>query len=88
MSVCWRSLNPLAVAVLDRADDGRLLTGPGGAVAAAESIGGPVVLKAQAEGLVHKTEVGAVRLDLRSTGDLRAAYREVVSAFADELTGV
>ncbi|HEX9624828.1 MAG TPA: acetate--CoA ligase family protein, partial [Streptosporangiaceae bacterium] len=58
------------------------------AITAASSMGGPVVLKAQAEGLVHKTEAGAVRLDLRSTGDVTSAYQDLVAAFGDKLTGV
>src|SRR6185437_16359542 len=57
-------------------------------IAAATSTGGPVVLKAQADGLVHKTEAGAVRLDLRSTGDVAAAYQDLAAAFGDKLTGV
>jgi acyl-CoA synthetase (NDP forming)/GNAT superfamily N-acetyltransferase len=58
------------------------------AVAAAAALDGPVVLKAQAEGVVHKTEAGAVKLDLRSTDDVRAAYRSLTDAFGDALTGV
>ena len=58
------------------------------AIIAAGVLGGPVVLKAQAEGLVHKTEAGAVRLDLRSTDDVSAAYQDLAAAFGDKLTGV
>jgi acyl-CoA synthetase (NDP forming) len=58
------------------------------AITAAGLLGGPVVLKAQAEGLVHKTEAGAVRLDLRSTDDVSAAYQDLAAAFGDKLTGV
>ncbi|MDH5590327.1 MAG: acetate--CoA ligase family protein, partial [Gemmatimonadota bacterium] len=47
------------------------------ALAAGREIGLPVVLKAVAEGVVHKTEFGAVRLDLRTEGELEAAYREI-----------
>lgn len=46
-----------------------------GAVAAASRIGYPVVLKAIAETLVHKTESGAVRLDLRSGAEVEQACR-------------
>jgi acyl-CoA synthetase (NDP forming)/RimJ/RimL family protein N-acetyltransferase len=59
-----------------------------GAVAAAAALGGPVVLKADAKGLVHKTEAGAVKLDLRTDTDVAAAYRDLVDRFGDGLTGV
>ena len=58
------------------------------AMAAAAAIGGPVVLKAEAEGVVHKTEAGAVKLDLRNLADVSAAYRDLVTTFGDALTGV
>ncbi|HKB08939.1 MAG TPA: acetate--CoA ligase family protein, partial [Candidatus Polarisedimenticolia bacterium] len=45
------------------------------AVAAAARIGYPVVLKGVAETLVHKTESGAVRLDLRSGAEVEQACR-------------
>ncbi|PYT16405.1 MAG: hypothetical protein DMF51_04795 [Acidobacteria bacterium] len=43
------------------------------AAAAAAQIGFPVVLKGVAESLVHKTEAGAVRLDLRSAPEVEEA---------------
>ncbi len=43
------------------------------AVAAAAQIGYPVVVKADAAGLTHKTEAGAVMLDLRDAAAVRAA---------------
>jgi acyl-CoA synthetase (NDP forming)/GNAT superfamily N-acetyltransferase len=58
------------------------------AVAAAADLPGPVVLKAAATGLVHKTEAGAVKLDLRRPSDVSAAYQELSSSFGDALTGV
>jgi acyl-CoA synthetase (NDP forming) len=58
------------------------------AVAAAADLTGPVVLKATAAGLVHKTEAGAVKLDLRGASDARAAYCDLVSTFGEQLTGV
>jgi acyl-CoA synthetase (NDP forming) len=45
------------------------------AAAVAAAAGGPVVLKADVSGLVHKTDAGAVQLDLRTQADVRAAYR-------------
>jgi acyl-CoA synthetase (NDP forming) len=58
------------------------------AVRAAAGFGGPVVLKAEAEGLVHKTEAGAVKLDLHSEREVRAAYRDLAATFGADLTGV
>jgi acyl-CoA synthetase (NDP forming) len=48
------------------------------AVAAAEALGYPVVLKADAAGLAHKTDIGAVRLDVRDAADVRAACDDFV----------
>ncbi|GGS99471.1 acetate--CoA ligase family protein [Nonomuraea spiralis] len=50
------------------------------AVAAAERFGYPVVLKASAEGLGHKSDIGGVRLGLSGPEEVRRAYREVVAA--------
>jgi acetate---CoA ligase (ADP-forming) len=44
------------------------------AVAAAESIGYPVALKAASPALVHKTDVGGVHLGLRTGDDVRNAF--------------
>lgn len=58
------------------------------AVAAAAETGGPVVLKAEVAGLVHKTDAGAVKLDLRSPGDVAAGYQELAGQFGDDLERV
>ena len=58
------------------------------AVDAAAELGGPVVLKAQATGLVHKTEAGAVKLGLHGEQEVRAAYQELAATFGAKLTGV
>jgi acyl-CoA synthetase (NDP forming)/GNAT superfamily N-acetyltransferase len=58
------------------------------AVHAAAGLGGPVVLKAEAEGLIHKTEAGAVKLGLHGDQEVRAAYRELAETFGSDLTGV
>jgi acetyltransferase len=47
------------------------------AVAAAERIGYPVVVKADAPGLTHKTDVGGVRLDVRDAPAVRRACTEL-----------
>ncbi len=51
------------------------------AVAAAREVGYPVVLKAADESLRHRTDLGGVRLDLRSDDDVRSAY-EAMSALS------
>jgi acyl-CoA synthetase (NDP forming) len=58
------------------------------AVLAAAGFGGPVVLKAEAAGLVHKTEAGAVKLGLHGEAEVRAAYQELAATFGARLTGV
>lgn len=50
---------------------------PERAVAAAEDLGYPVVLKAYGPGLEHKTELGAVVLDLADAGQVRAAAQRL-----------
>jgi acyl-CoA synthetase (NDP forming) len=57
-------------------------------VHAAAELSGPVVLKAEVAGLTHKTEAGAVKLDLHGEQQVRAAFRELAAAFGSELTGV
>ncbi len=54
------------------------------AVAAAESLGYPVALKAAGGALRHRIDLGAVRLALADEEDLRAAYREL-SAFGPDV---
>jgi acetyltransferase len=47
------------------------------AIAAAEAIGYPVVLKLFSETITHKTDVGGVRLDLSADEEVRQAYRAI-----------
>jgi acetyltransferase len=50
------------------------------AVAVAERLGYPVVVKVSALGLAHKTEVGGVKLNLNSAESVTTAFDEVVAA--------
>ncbi len=52
---------------------------PAGAVAAAEAIGFPVVLKLDATTLAHKTELGGVRLGLADAAAVRLAAQELLA---------
>jgi len=53
------------------------------AVRAFAAAAGPVVLKADVPGLIHKTDAGAVELDLRSEADVRRAYRRLTERFGE-----
>ncbi len=59
---------------------GRLVQSGDEAVAAARDIGGPVALKVQSADIPHKTDAGAVILNVESAGDVRAAYDAVLAA--------
>ena len=52
------------------------------AVAAAAELGGPVVLKAIAPGLVHKTDAGGVLIGLKGAKSVRAGVRQIEAAVA------
>jgi len=58
----------------------RSVSTPDEALAAARDIGYPVVLKAIAPDLVHKSDVGAVRVDLRTEDELARALAEMTAA--------
>ncbi|GAA1002337.1 hypothetical protein Aple_000120 [Acrocarpospora pleiomorpha] len=50
-----------------------------GAVAAAERIGGPVVLKVMSYQLPHKSDAGAIRLGLHGQDAVREAYQDMLA---------
>ena len=47
-------------------------------IRATEEMGYPVVLKGRAEGKIHKTETGLVKLNLWSTSQVRSAFQEML----------
>ncbi|MFI0821280.1 GNAT family N-acetyltransferase [Streptomyces sp. NPDC021098] len=53
-----------------------------------EDEGGRVALKAYWPGLVHKSDQGALRLDLEGPDQVRRAYRELRARFGDRMAGV
>jgi acetyltransferase len=55
----------------------RIGAGEDEAVAAAQAIGYPVVLKLHSETITHKTDVGGVRLDLADEAAVRGAFRAI-----------
>ncbi len=55
---------------------------PEAALRAAAEIGFPVALKIVSADIFHKSDVGGVKLDLRSPDDVRAAYGAIVESVA------
>lgn len=55
----------------------RVVASAEGAIAAANEFGYPVVLKAASDAIVHKTDVGGVRLDLRNGDDVAKAFADL-----------
>ena len=53
------------------------------AVAAAEAFGYPVVMKVLSPDILHKSDIGAVKLDILDADGVRRAYDEIISAAAD-----
>ena len=58
------------------------------AAAAAAQLGGRVVLKTEAEGLVHRTDAGGVRVDLRTPLEVAEGYRTLMADFGPRLQRV
>ncbi|WP_074955314.1 acetate--CoA ligase family protein [Alicyclobacillus macrosporangiidus] len=62
---------------------GRLATQVEEAVSAARSLGYPVALKIQSADIAHKSDVGGVRLDIRSDEQVRDAYVSIIRNVRD-----
>ncbi|GLW99107.1 bifunctional GNAT family N-acetyltransferase/acetate--CoA ligase family protein [Microtetraspora sp. NBRC 16547] len=60
---------------------------PESAAEAAALVGLPAVLKATGPGIVHKSDVGGVRLGLHTPEDVAAAYREMAERIGPAMTG-
>jgi acyl-CoA synthetase (NDP forming)/GNAT superfamily N-acetyltransferase len=56
------------------------------AVRTAAEVGFPIVLKADVPGLVHKTDAGAVQLDLHGPDEVRAGYRALAGRFGARMS--
>jgi acyl-CoA synthetase (NDP forming) len=61
---------------------GRVAGGLGSIKQAAREIGFPVVLKALSQNIVHKTDLGAVQLNLRNEAELEAAHAAMAAGLA------
>lgn len=59
------------------------------AVEVFRSLGSPAVMKVLSPEVVHKSDLGGVKLNLKDVEEVRRAYREIVDAFRDKkLIGV
>ncbi len=63
---------------------GRTVDNPEQALEVAKEIGYPVVVKAIGAGLIHKSDVGAVKIDLRTPADLSEAMTQIDAALEAE----
>lgn len=61
---------------------GRVVASAAQAVATAQEIGYPVVLKVASEDIAHKTEVGGVRLMLKDAAEVSEAHEFIVDSVA------
>jgi acyl-CoA synthetase (NDP forming) len=75
----WEARPVLAAYGIGANPAGTLATSAAEAEAAAQKIAGPVAVKVQSPDILHKTEARAVRLGLRSAGEVRAAYEDVLA---------
>jgi len=76
----WQARPALAAYGIGVDKIGMLAESAEAAVAAAQRLNGPVALKVQSPDLPHKTEAGAVALDLASAEAVRAAYDRVLGS--------
>jgi acetyltransferase len=63
----------------------RLVTDADAAVEAAEAVQYPVVLKADSAGLLHRSEIGAVALNLGSAAEVRRAFADIMARARDHV---
>ena len=49
-----------------------------------QSLGTPVAMKVLSPEVVHKSDAGGVKLNLKDADEVRTAYREITAAFLDK----
>lgn len=59
-------------------------TSPEAAIACAEAVGYPVVVKLVSKTITHKTDVGGVRLNIATAEGVRVAYEAIAAAVAEK----
>jgi acyl-CoA synthetase (NDP forming) len=75
----WEARPILAIYGIGTNAVGTLADSADAAVAAARAMGGPVALKVQSPDLLHKTEAGAVALNLATPDEVRGAHARVLA---------
>ncbi|HLH92285.1 MAG TPA: acetate--CoA ligase family protein [Xanthobacteraceae bacterium] len=76
----WEARRALAGYGIGDGNAGKLVRSAEEAEAAARALGGPVALKVQSPDIPHKTEAGAVLLDIATPAEARAGYARVLAA--------
>jgi acetate---CoA ligase (ADP-forming) len=76
----YRARPMLAAYGIGSENAGQLVQSGDEAVTAAQMIGGPIALKVQSADIPHKTEAGAVILNLEGPDNVRAGYVRVLAA--------
>jgi acyl-CoA synthetase (NDP forming) len=66
----------------------RLVTDQDDAVVQSAQLGYPVALKAFGPAILHKSDAGAVHLNLQGDADVRAAYQDLLTRLGTRLSGV
>jgi acetate---CoA ligase (ADP-forming) len=66
--------------------DGGLASSRDEAVKIAEKLGYPVVLKIMSEGLTHKSDIGGVKLNLKSPEEVGQTYDELISGMQGKIS--
>jgi len=79
----WELLRAYGIPMVES----REVEGAPAAAEAARAIGGPVALKAFGPALLHKSDVGGVRLGLASPDAVGTAYAEMKGRLGDAMTG-
>jgi len=76
----WEARPLLAAYGIGTLPPARLVHSAAAALEAAASLGGPVALKVQSPDIAHKTEAGAVRLNVFGVEAVAAAYGDLIAA--------
>lgn len=76
----WQARPLLAAYGIDAGNKGRLARSAADAEAIAQAIGRAVALKVQSIDVPHKTEAGAIALNLSDGASVRAAYERILAA--------